>query len=83
MLWGWYLLAISVASQVLVELGIEFVAEHESLFGLQEELYRDLKLTTLGKQRAEFHSGNEKKLGLGGLRRKSDDQGGTQTGPRL
>ena len=49
MLWGWYLLAISVASQVLVELGIEFVAEHESLFGLQEEGHRDLKLTTLGE----------------------------------
>lgn len=42
------------------------MAEHESLFGLQEEGHRDLKLTTLEKERAEFNSGNKRRSGLGG-----------------
>lgn len=42
------------------------MAEHESLFGLQEEGHRDLKLTTLRKERAEFNSGNTRRSGLGG-----------------
>lgn len=40
------------------------MAEHESLFDLQEEGHRDLKLITIGKQSAEFNSGNKRSLGL-------------------